>query len=244
MKIRFYLVAIFIHTMCFSQKSNAFEFKNISFIKKDSITNLKEYKNSVYNQKTDFLGAPYTEEDKKKMIASDSLYSQKELDKFTTIFYYKKINDSIIERSTDKDPYSDSSIFINTKIGREFYDYPYPAKDFSYKIPFENIKDLKIQELKKEKKIIKGVKCFKIKVSYTVVIIFDKKNEFPGLKVPDKIMDFESEMWVTEKIKSIYHPAFKIREILEKYYPLEIKEKNNSRKGIVRIIRIQNFETN
>lgn len=230
--------------MCFSQKNNVFEFKKISFVKKDSITNLKEYKNSIYNQKTDFLDAPYTEEDKKKMIALDTLYSQKELDKYTTIFYYKKINDSIIECSTDKDTYSDSSIFINTKISREFYDYPYPINDFSYKIPFENIKDLKIQELKKEKRIIKGIKCFKINVSYTVVIIFDKKNEFPGLKVPDRIINLESEMWVTEKIKSIYHPAFKVKEILEKYYPLEIKEKNNSIKGIVRIIRIQNFETN
>lgn len=243
MKFLYFLIAIFVHTICFSQ-NNVFDFKKIAFVKKDSITNLKEYKNAVYNEKTDFLGVAYTEEDKKKMIASDSLYSQKELDKLTTIFYYNKINDSIIERSTDKDPYSDSSIFINTKIGREFYDYPYPPNDFSFKIPFENIKNLKIQEFKNEKKNVKGVECFKIKTSYTTINIFDKKNEFPGLKILDIIVEFESEMWVTTKIKSIYHPAFKVKEILEKYYPLEIKEQAYAKKGVVRIIRIQNFETN
>lgn len=242
MKFTHYLIAILLPAICFSQKNNTFAFKNISFVKKDSILNLNEYKSSVYNMTKDFLGASISEEDKKKMIANDSSYIQKELDEFTTIFYYKKINDSIIERSTDKDPYSDSSIFINTNIGREFYDYPYRANDFSFKIPFENIKNLKIQEFKKVKKIIKDIECFKIKLSYKKITVFDEKNEFPEIKIPDIIVNYESEMWVTQKIKSIYHPAFKVKEVLEKYYPLEIKEIHDSSKGVVRIIRLLDFD--
>ncbi|WP_343664568.1 hypothetical protein [Chryseobacterium mucoviscidosis] len=60
-------------------------------------------------------------------------------------------------------------------------------------------------------------------------------------KFPDKIELMESEMWVTEEIRSIYHPAFKVKEILEKYYPLYIKQKNSLVPGMIRKIALHDF---
>ncbi|NRS93474.1 hypothetical protein HNQ03_002564 [Chryseobacterium sp. 16F] len=31
------------------------------------------------------------------------------------------------------------------------------------------------------------------------ITVFDKNNKFPEIKIPDIIIDFKSEMWVTEK---------------------------------------------
>lgn len=45
-------------------------------------------------------------------------------------------------------------------------------------------------------------------------------------------------MWVVEKNNSIYHPAFKVKEILEHYYPLEIMEKNSISPGMIRVIKL------
>lgn len=70
-----------------------------------------------------------------------------------------------------------------------------------------------IEENKKETKIIKDFKCFKVIMSYFNL------EEPPGFKSLLNVI----ELWVTEDIKSKFHPYVKCKEILEKYYPLHIK---------------------
>lgn len=70
-----------------------------------------------------------------------------------------------------------------------------------------------IEENKKETKIIKDFKCFK------VVMYYFNLDEPPGFKSLLNVI----ELWVTEDIKSMFHPYIKCKEILEKYYPLHIK---------------------
>lgn len=70
-----------------------------------------------------------------------------------------------------------------------------------------------IEENKKETKIIKDFKCFKVVMSYFNL------EEPPGFKSLLNVI----ELWVTEDIKSKFHPYIKCKEILEKYYPLHIK---------------------
>lgn len=70
-----------------------------------------------------------------------------------------------------------------------------------------------VEENRKETKIIKDFKCFK------VVIYYFNLEEPPGFNSLLNVI----ELWVTEDIKSKFHPYIKCKEILEKYYPLHIK---------------------
>lgn len=70
-----------------------------------------------------------------------------------------------------------------------------------------------IEEYKNETKTVKGFKCYKVVMYY-----FDFE-EPPGLRSLLNIM----ELWVTEDIKSKFHPFLKSNEILEKYFPLQVK---------------------
>lgn len=72
--------------------------------------------------------------------------------------------------------------------------------------------------------MLANISCFKIKCTYQIIINHEESRSVFETEYPDEVVNVESEMWVTEKIKSIYHPAFKIKEILEKYYPLAIVE--------------------
>lgn len=70
-----------------------------------------------------------------------------------------------------------------------------------------------IEEYKNETKTIKGFKC------YRVVMYYFDFGEPAGLRSLLNIM----ELWVTENIKSKFHPFIKSNEILEKYFPLQVK---------------------
>ncbi len=88
-----------------------------------------------------------------------------------------------------------------------------------------------IEENKKETKIIKGFKCYKVVMYY-----FDLELP-PGFMSLLNIM----ELWVTEDIKSKFHPFLKESEILEKYYPLEIKHSIKNIEGMFTIYEISEF---
>lgn len=87
------------------------------------------------------------------------------------------------------------------------------------------------QEFKNEKKVINGFECFKIVMYY-----FNLKQD-PGL---NKLLNI-SELWVTDKIKSKFHPIIKSSEILDKYYPLEIKNRTKNVEGMFTIYEISEF---
>lgn len=87
---------------------------------------------------------------------------------------------------------------------------------------FAPIKMLTVTEQKKNKKIIAGYDCFKVIYEFIVTEIKDYFSE-------NTI--YRREAWVTDKIKSIYNPVANEKEIIDKYYPLEVTETINGVKG-------------
>ena len=240
-KKHFLLFILFIPFISFSQKKNDFVFKNISFIQKDSLTNLEEYKKGEIAAFRNLLQKMPIDLDEKNMNELDSInnsITQKKLNEYAITYHYKKINDSIIERYEENNN-TIGSIFINTKTEKEYYHFPYDKRyDEAFRFPFEKIKDLKTQEFRNDRKTIKGIACFKVICSYTQIIEYAKDEDLPEFNFPDEFEEIIVEMWVVEKNNSIYHPAFKVKEILEHYYPLEIMEKNSISPGMIRVIKL------
>lgn len=257
------ITLIFLSQLSFSQEKTKLQVKKISFIQKHPITNLNDYKEGFRLKLNEgpmavllqgFVGLFddfITEEDKiKYKKKEDSLINnvsveQSYNDKIT--YYYEFVNDSIISRyqthNSSTENYTTGKSFINTKLKRAFSRYPYPfSTEPSYRItPFTTIKNLKIEEFRNDKMIIKGISSFKIKCSYDEIHVMAVDDEdLPFLKnLPDVINHKESEIWVTEEIKSMYHPVFNVKEILERYYPLEISEKGSDMRGFMRTIELE-----
>lgn len=96
----------------------------------------------------------------------------------------------------------------------------------SFSFAYQKNKDVSIKEFKSDQKIINGLKCFKV--------IYQYKENFDDDELSEILTSNEyssSEFWVTDKIKSLFHPVCRVKEILEKYYPLEIIEKSALAKG-------------
>lgn len=88
-----------------------------------------------------------------------------------------------------------------------------------------------IQEFTNETKTINGFKCFKVVEYY-----FDL-DEPPGL---NNLLNI-NELWVTDQIKSKFHPLIKEPEIIDKYYPLEIKHSIKNVEGMFTLYEISEF---
>ena len=83
---------------------------------------------------------------------------------------------------------------------------------------------------KKSKKIINGYECYKVKYEYKE----NNEDANQDYKAYAVNIIYKREMWVTDKIKSLFHPIILGKSILEKYYPLEILETQNDIKGFER----------
>jgi hypothetical protein len=92
---------------------------------------------------------------------------------------------------------------------------------------FEN-EIIEIKEIRDQRKIINDYECFKVIYSFRVG---DKNKD--NYFINNILMPTSREMWVTERIKYNYHPIISESQILEKYYPLEIIEKNDRIKGLL-----------
>ncbi len=90
------------------------------------------------------------------------------------------------------------------------------------------------KEYKNETRIINGFKCCKIVMYY-----FDLEQP-PGFNLLLNII----ELWVTEDIKSMFHPFIKERKILNKYYPLEIKHSIQNIDGMFTLYKLSEFSLN
>lgn len=90
------------------------------------------------------------------------------------------------------------------------------------------------QEFKSETKVINGFKCYKIVMYY-----FDLEQP-PSFNSLLNTM----ELWVTEDIKSMFHPFIKEREILSKYYPLEVKHSIKNIEGMFTLYKLSEFSLN
>ena len=58
-----------------------------------------------------------------------------------------------------------------------------------------------------------------------------KDDSDPELEMLSTITTSTRELWVTESIKSLYHPVINDFQILEKYYPLLIIQYSDEIKG-------------
>ncbi|QQV04075.1 MULTISPECIES: hypothetical protein [Chryseobacterium] len=88
---------------------------------------------------------------------------------------------------------------------------------------------LTIVENKKETKKIKGYQCYKVVYEYKED---EKSNDEDFMDFAGNVT-YKREMWVTDEIQCLYHPVVFEKSILEKYYPLEIKETDNTIHGFV-----------
>ncbi|NJM79936.1 MAG: hypothetical protein HC854_10520 [Flavobacterium sp.] len=88
---------------------------------------------------------------------------------------------------------------------------------------------VEIKEFKKEKRIIKGYTCFKVVVSYKEF----QQNDIDFNNFMHQNYIQKRELWVTTQIKCNYHPVINEKEILLKYYPLEIIESTENIEGFV-----------
>ncbi|RZK57023.1 MAG: hypothetical protein EOO91_10940 [Pedobacter sp.] len=99
---------------------------------------------------------------------------------------------------------------------------------------FSKNKDVSIQEFRNERRVINGYNCFK--VIYKFKVDFSDVEEIDGVDIlgilgVDQVNT--TEFWVTEKIQSLFHPICRDKEILEKYYPLEITQETSFFKGMM-----------
>ncbi|WP_028889932.1 hypothetical protein [Tenacibaculum ovolyticum] len=78
-----------------------------------------------------------------------------------------------------------------------------------------SINQLKIKEYKDSIKVINGYRCYKVEF-----------NDTEKLEVEGSFFKFNKsyELYVTDELKLKYHPFFRYKEILNKYYPIQIKE--------------------
>ncbi len=168
--------------------------------------------------------------------------------------------DSLIKYQTQYSFELDKSkiTVINRRDGKESY---YILKD-SMMIPDpsiamivppkENLDNITIKEYRDVKKNIFGYECFK-------VVITEKKNYMDAIDPFKMFSNSEEisqnhqetlryrtikEIYVTEQIKCLYHPIIKSSNILKKYYPLEIIEKESSIEGSAIRYTLKKIELN
>ncbi|TKC13137.1 hypothetical protein FA048_05860 [Pedobacter polaris] len=102
---------------------------------------------------------------------------------------------------------------------------------------YQKNRDITIKEFKQEQKIINGFKCFK--VTYQYKEDFDGDEELGAILTTNEYST--TEFWVTTDIQSLFHPVCRIKEILVKYYPLEISQQSSLAKGFKIIHRLKNI---
>jgi hypothetical protein len=143
-----------------------------------------------------------------------------------------KRNSLVIDVKENHDPIEskpnevvDSNVAVEVT-GDEFYKYYYS------KNKIESIKE----DRQKNKKI-KGYICFKVIYTFSE----PKDDDFLFL---DSYYHKTRELWVTEMIKSSFHPIIDEKEIIENYYPLEILEYSNIFKGVVTVHKVEKMNLN
>jgi len=91
----------------------------------------------------------------------------------------------------------------------------------------DNSSDFTIIEFRDSLKTISGYKCFKVLMKENYDIKFDNISISDILPKSFKY----TEMYVTDKIQSLYHPIINNRGILKRYYPLELRIWSDILKG-------------
>ncbi|WP_310556024.1 hypothetical protein [Flavobacterium sp.] len=111
---------------------------------------------------------------------------------------------------------------LATEVSDNYQEFEVNA--FAY---FDDNDIIEIKEYRNEKRKIKNFDCFKVVMSY--------KETSDGIDFENFSDNYVSykELWVTEKIKCLYHPIIKYQEVLQRYYPLDIIEYSDILKGYI-----------
>lgn len=233
MKNLHFIIAILFSSFLFSQnKAIIPKLGIIIFEKKEIITDNQLYQVSLQELKKNMITAlkesivqEILTDNKKidttqlnmmiKMLSDnfDQMYNMANANE--KIKFHLKLNDSLITKFQTINDYSENEEIINIKSGL--------VQGSEYNTNDDSVEIIKLQEFKNETKVIQGFKCFKIILTY-------KENEEAFSDFMRNYTHYR-EMWVTDKIKFIYHPVINQKEILEKYYPLEIIEYSDALKG-------------
>lgn len=145
---------------------------------------------------------------------------------------YRKLNDKIhgdyqlINRNTQT--YS-----MRAKIDSTFI----PIKDKLYEYLEED--HIIINEYKDQVKTINGFDCYKVVLTKNEDINANEDISF--LKDDFENMQTKYVLYVTENIKCKYHPVINYKSILEKYYPLEVRESSNLIQGMETIYSLKEY---
>ncbi|TGD56758.1 hypothetical protein [Flavobacterium humi] len=102
--------------------------------------------------------------------------------------------------------------------------------DEVFKYSENNIKE--VNEFKNQAKDINGYSCFKVTYTFSEPELSDYSSFMSSYTIT-------REMWVTDKIKSDFHPVINDREIILQYYPLEIVEYSDMIKGMQKIYTLE-----
>ena len=231
-----FIIAILFFNISFSQnktivpKSGA-----IVFVKKDTITDRKLYLESNADFKPKFLKA-FKEQIYFERLSdgksTDTILLNKKIKELSNLYDFvsnEKENGIVkyhcnyvkgkILKFIEIDGQKEKEQIINlknnaiTNANDEYVDY------YALQTQIINLK-----EFRNETKVINGFKCFKVKYQY-------KDDSDPELEMLSTITTSTRELWVTESIKSLYHPVINDFQILEKYYPLLIIQYSDEIKG-------------
>ena len=233
MKIINLMGVLFFTTLSFSQnKAIVPKSGTIAFVKKDTITDRKLYLESNADFKPKFLKA-FKEKIYFERLSdgksTDTIQLNKKIKELSNLYDYvlnEKENGIVkyhcnyvkgkILKFIEIDGQKEKEQIINlknnaiTNANDEYVDY------YALQTQIINLK-----EFRNETKVINGFKCFKVKYQYKD----DSDPEFEMLSTSTR------ELWVTESIKSLYHPVINDYQILEKYYPLLIIQYSDDIKG-------------
>lgn len=216
----------------------AYRASNKKMIKEMFLANGKSLKNEMETKDTLQLSQTIEDLSKSADFLEEMIFNEPKENKFVFMIYYKdSINyhwtsdygvigsENIINTKTFPEPQTKFKAAIQKLIENNDDDFS-EIKNYDYY--YSNSKIIEIKENKKETKKINGFDCFK--VIYT--FFEDGLDETDDFATFMKKYPQTREIWVTDKIKSLFHPLVREKEIIEKYYPLEIKQYCKEFKGI------------
>lgn len=156
------------------------------------------------------------------------MFGQDSTQTYTHQFYDFKIisTNSVNEEILDRYDIINQNKNISTTFSKSDSTTAYEEKPYTY----SNNTILKIIENKRNQKKINGYDCYQVTYEYKEI---SQQEDTDYLEYAGDII-MKREMWVTDKIKSLYHPVIYDKEILEKYYPLDILETQSDVKGFKR----------
>lgn len=249
MKKIFLLLLASFSLFCFAQNNP----RKIIFQKYDVITNVEEYNKGLHSSIEKlkkisstiniYLGDGIIDDEKvnkgfdslKIELSKTELSKLDDFKEFDKLYLTEKINDSIFKigdilKNNSLD-INENNRFFNLITRRHYNRFSYSKYEQGINLKYDKIENLNLIEDKIQTKIINGIKTYKVIASYVKINSAKINSDFPEFNEPETKDSINLEMWVTSEIKHFYHPIINVKEIVDKYYPLEFKITDSSKLG-------------